>query len=164
MIVENIIGTSIMTVGMILWFIGVFSPVIPGVLFAFVSLFAMELSDYQPTIASYIVWAILLGVTMIADFVAPIITTKQRWWSKRSQWGWVIGWLLGIFGWPIGIFLWPILWAFIGEIIGTRSLSNARKASIGNLVWFLVTIGIKFFVMVRYLNVFIKWIFSVRFS
>jgi len=160
--IGEIVIAVLLAAALIAGFVWVFVPVIPGVLIVYISLYLLEFSAYPPNLTQYIRRSALLILTLIADAIAPIITTKQWWGSSRSQWWWLLGALGGIFLGPLGILVGPILWSFVGELIYTQNRKNALHASIGASIWFLVTIGVKFVAVIRYANERLLWIMKWR--
>ncbi|MCS6983005.1 MAG: DUF456 domain-containing protein [Candidatus Absconditabacterales bacterium] len=158
----EIIIAIIIAIALIIGCVGAFVPVVPGVLIAYISLYLLELSDYPPDLKQYIRRSGLLIITLIADALAPIITTKQWGGSSRSQWGGILGSFGGMFLGPIGILLGPILGSFLGELLYTQKRKNALQASIGASIGFLLTIGVKFVSILRYANDRWQWILQRR--
>lgn len=131
-----------------------FAPILPWPPVSLIGLVVLELTRYADFGTQFwIVMVLLTAVTIILDYVIPVVGTKKFGGSKIGTRGatiWLIVWL---FGWPLGIVIGPFLGAMIGELIIQRSLAEAFHSGLGSLVGFIVSTWLKFVVswlMLRY--------------
>lgn len=137
----------------ILWFliiicflgslIGVFMPVIPGVLFVWIGFLLYQFGVALPGqgLSAGFWW----GMGAITVFIVLADLLANIWFVKRyggSKWGVVasvIGLVIGpfIFAGPLGFLLGPILAVFLAEWIQNKNASLSIKISLGTLAAFL---------------------------
>ena len=111
------------------------------------------------TATQLIVWGALVALTLVLDYVVPIIGTKLFGGTKYGKWGSLIGSILGMFILPWGILLGPFLGAFIGELIGNQGTSDALKSGVGSFLGFIVGTGIKVVLCAYFIAVAIDGLF-----
>lgn len=125
--------------------VGVFLPVIPGLIIGFAGLLLYASVDgfehFHP-------WAVvLLGLLAVAgsllDNLAGVYGAKKFGATRWGIWGAVAGLLVGIFFGPVGIIVGPLCGALAGEMIGGREAGAAARAGVGTLVGFLSGVFIK---------------------
>jgi uncharacterized protein YqgC (DUF456 family) len=125
--------------------LGVFLPVIPGVMIAYAGLLLYAAVDGFQLFSPWVV--ILLGVLAVAgsllDNLAGVYGAKKFGATKWGVWGAVAGLLLGLFFGPFGIIIGPLFGALAGEMLGGREASAAARAGVGTLVGFLGGVFIK---------------------
>ncbi len=122
-------------------FFGVFIPFLPGVPLAWLGLFLYAFFTHFATISLTTV-LVFLGVTiltLILDFVAPILGAKRNHATKYGIIGASLGFLIGIFvlG-PLGIIAGPFLGAFAGEFFAGKKSGAALDSAIGTLKGFVL--------------------------
>lgn len=142
---------------------GVFLPFLPGVPIVWLglALYAYLTAFETLSLATVLVFLGLVVVTIIIDFIAPIIGAKTYKASRYGIAGSFLGMLLGIliFG-PLGIILGPLLGAFIGEFwLAHKEPQQAFKSSLGTLVGFLAGALIKTVLIFVMLGFFIAALF-----
>ncbi|WP_010134438.1 DUF456 domain-containing protein [Ochrovirga pacifica] len=145
----------LLTVGGIL---GSFLPVIPGPPTSWLGLLLLHLTSKVTTNWTFlgITLAIAIVVT-VADYVIPALGTKRFGGSKYGIWGSTIGLVVGLLFAPIGMILGLFLGALIGELMNdAKNLQKAFRASIGSVVGFLFSTGIKLILGIAYLIYFIR--------
>lgn len=128
----------VLSVLIVLSFVGLIYPIIPSVLFligAFL-LYGVFFS-FEPF--SWLFWAIqlsLVALLFVADYAASVIGVKKFGGSNYSVWGSTIGLIVGPFVIPvIGIIAGPFIGAFIAEIIfSKKSFKEAIKSGTGSVV------------------------------
>lgn len=138
-------------------FVGLFVPVIPSILLIWVGFLL-----YQFTIATIGLpmqfWLIALGLTIIlflADFFANKYFVGKFGGSKWSEWGAVIGVILGVFIYPpIGIIIVPFIIVLVIELIQKQPLRSAMLAAVGAIAGFLSGIFAKFMIQLVLIIVF----------
>lgn len=125
--------------------VGVFLPVIPGVIIAYAGLLLYAAVDGFQTFSPWVV--ILLGLLAVAgsllDNLAGVYGAKKFGATKWGIWGAVAGLLLGLFFGPLGIIFGPLFGALGGEMLGGREAGAAARAGVGTFVGFLGGVFIK---------------------
>ena len=138
--------------------IGSFLPIIPGPPTGWLGLLLLNLTSKVITD-----W-IFLGITLIvailvviADYITPVLGAKKFGGSKYGIWGSTIGLIIGLLFPPIGMILGLFLGALLGELIHDhKNMQKAVKASIGSVIGFFFSTGIKLIVGIVFLVYFIK--------
>lgn len=119
--------------------VGVFLPVIPGVIIAFAGLLLYAAVDGFQQFSPWVV--VLIGVLAVAgsllDNLAGIYGARKFGATRWGIWGAVAGLLLGLFFGPLGIIFGPLCGALAGEMLGGREPGEAAWAGVGTLVGFL---------------------------
>ncbi len=114
-------------------------PALPGPPLCLVGLLLQQLKTLPPFTATFLwLWAGVVIVLLVLDYVTPAYGTKKWGGSKFGIWGSTIGIFVGIWFGPVGIFLGPLVGAFIGEIIANKSMHQAWRAALGSFIGFLV--------------------------
>lgn len=138
--------------------IGSFLPVIPGPPTGWLGLLLLHLTSAVPTDWNFL--GITLAVALLVfvlDYIIPALSTKKFGGTKYGIWGSTIGLIAGLLLTPIGMIVGLFLGAFIGEMINdSRDVQKALKASIGSVVGFFFSSGIKFIVGCVFLYYFIN--------
>ena len=90
------------------------------------------------------VWAIVMIVVTVLDYVVPPIITKRMGGTKYAERGSIYGMILGMILTPIGMILGAFLGAFAAElIVAKRQVDEALKAALGTFIGFILGTGIK---------------------
>jgi uncharacterized protein YqgC (DUF456 family) len=114
-------------------------PALPGPPLCFVGLLLQQFKSVPPFTATFLwLWAGVVVVLVVLDYVTPVYGTKKWGGSKLGIWGSTIGLIAGMWFGPVGIFLGPFVGAFIGEVIANKSMRQAWKAALGSFIGFLV--------------------------
>ena len=96
-----------------------------------------------------IVWAIVVAIVSVIDYVVPMWFTKVTGGSKYAERGALVGLIAGIILTPIGMILGSFLGAFLFERYYTRKgAGQALKAAIGSFLGFITGTGLKTIVAV----------------
>ncbi len=96
-----------------------------------------------------IVWAIVVAIVSVIDYVVPMWFTKVTGGSKYAERGALVGLIAGIILTPIGMILGSFLGAFLFELYYTRQgAGQALKAAIGSFLGFITGTGLKTIVAV----------------
>ena len=133
---------------MLAWLIGSIAPVLPWPLLSFVGLLILTYGAHADISTTFLL--IMLGATiisMVTDYVLPIIGTKKWGWSKRgTRWStcWLVLWVFILP--PRGMIIFPLLGAFLGEMIIKQSFSASRKAAIWSFTGNVLSTVIKLIV------------------
>ena len=140
-VVLIIIGILLLLIG----FAGCIIPGVPGPPIAYIGLLIQVFKTENPFTTKFlIIWALIMVVVSLLDYVVPVIGTKKFGGSKRGIWGSVIGLFIGIFFFPpIGLIIGPFLGAFIGELTGGKETQSALKAGFGSFIGFITGVALK---------------------
>ena len=135
-IIWIIVGAICLLVGLA----GCFLPALPGPPLSYVGMILLHLTDkVQFTATQLIVWAILVIIVQVLDYLTPLIGTKYSGGSKWGNRGCIAGTVIGIFLFPPwGIIFGPLVGAVIGELLGGKLTHEALKAGLGAFVGFLL--------------------------
>lgn len=144
--------------------IGSFLPVIPGPPTGWVGLLLLHLTDGIPNNWTFLAVTFVVAIIVfIADYIIPVLGTKKFGGTKYGIWGSTIGLIIGLIFTPIGMILGLFLGAFIGELINNaKDVQKALKASLGSVIGFFFSTGIKLVVGVVFLVYFINILIEHR--
>ncbi|SNS55160.1 hypothetical protein SAMN05421640_0630 [Ekhidna lutea] len=123
-------------------------PPLPGPLLTYGAMICTHAvsNDTQFSTTSFIVWAIIGIIIMVADFILPVAATKKFGGTKAGVIGGMIGVVAGILlPIPFGIILGPLLGAIIGDLYGGNRIKSAFKSGFGSFLGFLVATSLKLF-------------------
>jgi uncharacterized protein len=146
-----VLGIALILVGLV----GSIMPLLPGPPIAFAGLLLQQLRDPNPFTAKFLwIWAGIVLVSLVLDYLIPIWGTKRYGGTKYGVWGTTLGFLLAFWMGPLGVILGPFIGAFVGEMIGGQTSKKSLKAAWGSFVGFLLGSLLKIiicFVMLYYL-------------
>lgn len=146
-----VLGIAFILVGIV----GSLLPLLPGPPIAFAGLLMQQLRDPNPFTSKFLwIWAGIVVVSMVLDYLIPIWGTKRYGGTKYGVWGTTLGFLLAFWMGPLGVVLGPFIGAFVGEMIGGQTSKKSLKAAWGSFVGFLFGSLLKIilcFVMLYYL-------------
>lgn len=113
-------------------YIGLILPVLPGIVFIFSGLLLAAWIDGFSKVSeiTMIVVGVLSLLVWAVDFVASYFTAKKARASKLALVGTIIGALLGILGGIVGLIVGPIIGAVIGEFISRRNSTDAARVGL----------------------------------
>jgi len=154
-IILIIIGATCVLLGII----GSFLPVLPGPPLAYVGLLLLHFTDrVQFSTHSLLVWLVLVGLTIVADYLLPIFGVKKWKGSNWGNFGCIVGTIIGIFVFPPwGIIVGPFLGATIGELLfAGKKFSEALRAGFGAFMGFLLGLVFKLSVCGFFAYTFVK--------
>ena len=156
-IIWIIVGAICLLVGLA----GCFLPALPGPPLSYVGMILLHLTDkVQFTATQLIVWAILVIIVQVLDYLTPLIGTKYSGGSKWGNRGCIAGTVIGIFLFPPwGIIFGPLVGAVIGELLGGKLTHEALKAGLGAFVGFLLGVILKVSLCGYFVVVFISALF-----
>ncbi len=114
-------------------------PLIPGPPIAYIGLLLQQLREDKPFTTNFLIlWAVIVVVSLVFDYLIPIWGTKKFGGTKYGVWGCTLGFLAAFWLGPWGIIIGPFVGAFVGEMIAQKDSSIALKAAIGSFVGFLM--------------------------
>ncbi len=120
--------------------LGVFLPLLPGVPLAWLGLFIYALGTgfERISITTTVVFFILMLLSLLLDFITPMLGASKYRASKYGIIGAFIGFTVGIFVFGFwGIILGPLAGAFLGELIARRPPRQAFKSALGAFLGFV---------------------------
>lgn len=98
----------------------------------------------EMSLKTLIVWAVVVAIVSVVDYVVPMYFTKVTGGSKYAERGALVGLIAGIILTPVGMILGSFLGAFLFELYYTRKgASQALKAAIGSFLGFITGTGLK---------------------
>lgn len=121
-------------------FVGIIIPVLPGVLFVWLGLMFISWLDGWQTvpISTVVVFGLLTIAVMVIQQVAGVAGAKRFGASRLGLIGCTAGLLIGLLvGGPIGIIAGPAIGAFVGEMIAGRTSRAASRAAMGSMLGLL---------------------------
>ena len=129
------LGIILVVVGIV----GSLLPLLPGPPVAYVGLLIQQFREPAPFTTQFLlIWAGIVVVSLILDYLIPIWGTKKFGGTKYGVWGCTIGFLLAFWMGPLGIIIGPFLGAFVGEMIAWQDSRKSFKAALGSFVGFLM--------------------------
>ena len=114
-------------------------PALPGPPVAYIGMLLFHFTDrLQFTPKQLVVWAVLVILVQLLDYVIPMLGSKYAGGTRWGSWGCVAGTVAGLFFPPWGIVLGPFLGAVAGELLGDKDLKYALRSGAGALAGFLL--------------------------
>lgn len=126
-----------------------FIPIIPAVLLLWAGFFLYHfmIDTNELSIIFWVTSGVLTVVMFIADFLTNRYYVQKYGGSKISEWGAVIGIIVGTFIYPpIGMILLPLLIVFSLELLQKKTVKEAVKAMYGAFLGFLSGVFAKVFI------------------
>ncbi len=121
---------------------GIVLPFIPGgLLAAWIGLFIFAIGTgfERISIATVVIFFLVVLVTMAIDFFAPMLVAGKFRASKWGIFGAMLGSFLGIFIMGLwGIVLGPFFGAILGELTGGKDYKQALKIGLGTLIGLII--------------------------
>lgn len=119
-------------------FAGSILPLLPGPPVAYVGLLIQQLRDPDPFSSKFLwIWAGIVVVSLILDYLIPIWGTKKFGGTKYGVWGCTLGFLLAFWMGPLGVIIGPFIGAFFGEMLAGQTAHRSFRAAMGSFVGFL---------------------------
>ena len=120
-------------------------PALPGPPLSYAALLALHFTArHQLSTRLLIIWAIVVIVVTLLDYLVPVWGAKKFGASKRGVWGSVIGLVVGLFIFPpFGIIIGPFAGAVIGELTSGKQSGDAMYAGFGSFAGFLTGVLLK---------------------
>jgi uncharacterized protein len=140
----------------VLGFIGLALPILPGVVLIFSGLLLGAWVDGFARVSevTMVVIAAIALIAWVLDFFASYITAKKARASKLALWGTLIGAVLGVFAGVIGLIIGPIIGAIIGELIAMRNAGDATRVGVAAGLGFVLALVIKFVLSLLAISIF----------
>ena len=130
---------SIGVILIILAILGSILPLLPGPPIAYVGLLIQQFREPEPFTAKFLwIWAGIVVVSLILDYLIPIWGTKKFGGTKYGVWGCTIGFLLAFWMGPWGVIVGPFIGAFVGEMIARQDSRKSFKAALCSFVGFML--------------------------
>lgn len=126
---------------MLVGFIGVFAPILPGIPLAWLGLFiyAIGTGFERISVTTIIVFAAITALILLLDFLAPMLGAKKFQASRYGVLGAFLGLIVGIIFLGFwGIIIGPFLGAFLLEWLSKRKAKGALKAAFGTFIGYIV--------------------------
>ena len=135
------LGTVCLLVGLA----GCFLPVLPGPPVSYAGLLLLHFTDkVQFSTTQLILWALLVVIVQVLDYVTPMLGTRYSGGGKWGNWGCMVGTIAGLFIFPPwGVLIGPFAGAVIGELLGGKRSVEAFKAGLGAFLGFLLSVVVK---------------------
>ncbi len=137
-------------------------PVLPGLPVSYVGLLLLHASSYGDFSRNFlIVWALIVAVMIVIEYLIPKWGTKKYGGTKAGQRGALIGTIAGLFVFPpFGLIIGPFAGAFIGELmVDINNRDKAFRSAWGSLMGFLAGSLLKVVVALVMLFYFVKeWV------
>jgi uncharacterized protein len=128
-------------VGLLLVVLGILGsifPLLPGPPLAYLGLLLQQFRSIKPfSLQFMLIWAMIVGVVILLDYLVPIYGTKKFGGSKYGIWGCTLGFIAAFWMGPWGIIFGPFIGAFIGEYIAQKDSKQATRAALGSFAGFL---------------------------
>jgi uncharacterized protein len=122
----------------ILGILGSIFPLLPGPPLCYLGLLLQQFRAEKPfSVQFMLVWAVIIGVVILLDYLVPIYGTKKFGGSKYGIWGCTLGFIAAFWMGPLGIIFGPFIGAFIGEYIAQKDSTQAMRAAFGAFTGFL---------------------------
>lgn len=137
-------------------FVGLFVPILPGIVFIFAGLLLGAWIDHF-TLVSQTTMVIIGVIALMAwavDFFASYFTVKKAKASKLALIGTLVGALLGILGGVVGLIIGPIIGAAVGEYISRRNTGDATRVGIAAGLGFILALVVKLVLAIMVLSIF----------
>ncbi|MCD7973920.1 MAG: DUF456 domain-containing protein [Candidatus Azobacteroides sp.] len=126
--------------------VGCVIPAIPGPPLSWLGLLMMKFTSQLGGKISWnwiIIWAVIVVLVSILDYLLPIWSTKKMGGTKPGIWGATIGMVIGMLFLPWGLILGPFLGALVGESLTRPDKKDSFKAAFGTFIGFASSAGIK---------------------
>lgn len=124
---------------LLLGIVGCLMPFLPGPPLAYASLLLLQVSSHKPYTENFlIIWALVTGMVLLADYYIPIWSAKKFGGTKSGVWGATIGLIAGIFFFPpFGLIIGPFIGAFAGEMLNKQGSEKAFRSALGSFIGFV---------------------------
>jgi uncharacterized protein YqgC (DUF456 family) len=126
-------------------FVGLFVPILPGIVFIFAGLLLGAWIDNFALVSetTMIIIGLITLMAWAVDFFGSYFTAKKAKASKLALLGTLIGALFGILAGVVGLIVGPIIGAAVGEYIARRNSSDATRVGIAAGLGFVLALVVK---------------------
>lgn len=145
----------------IIGFVGVVLPALPGAILIFAGLVLAAWADgfMRVSVWTLVVIGVIGAASYGIDFVAAALGAKRLGASPRAMVGAGLGTLLGLFFGLPGLLIGPFIGAVIGELSAHRDLKKAGKAGLAAWIGFaigaVVKVGFAFLMLAIFIAAFV---------
>lgn len=136
-------------------------PIIPAVLLLWGGflLYHFMIDTESLSVIFWVTSAVLTGVLFLAEFWTNRYYVKKYGGSKTSEWGAVVGIIIGTFLFPpLSIIILPLLFVFFIELIERKTVKKATFAMYGAFLGFLSGVFAKIFIQLMMIIFFMSQI------
>ena len=158
MVLEIILITS-GAILLLLGLVGSIIPALPGPPLSYVGILLLHFTDrVQFETSQLVIWLIVVLLTVVADYLLPVLGVKVWKGSKWGNIGCIIGTIIGIFIIPPwGLIIGPFIGAVLGELlVAKKNTSDAIVAGLGAFIGFLLGTVFKFVVCFWFIYCFVE--------
>lgn len=137
---------TLIIIAFVVSFIGLVIPFFPATLLVWIGflLYAFLINSGSLSMMFWISMAILTIILLISDILTNKYFVGKFGGSKKSEWGAIIAFIVGIFIYPpIGIIVLPFIVVYMIEYSVTRSNKHALRSATGTIIAFFSTIFVK---------------------
>ncbi len=116
-------------------------PALPGPPLSYAGLLLLHFTErVQFTTTQLVLWLLLVLLTLLADYLLPVLGVKKWNGSKWGNIGCITGTVAGLFLFPPwGVILGPFLGAVLGELLfAGKKAPEALKAGFGAFIGFVL--------------------------
>ncbi|MFW5431919.1 MAG: DUF456 domain-containing protein [Methylophilaceae bacterium] len=140
----------------IVGFVGLLLPILPGIVFIFAGLLLAAWVDHFELVSksTMVIIGVISLLAWAVDFFASYFTVKQAKASRLALIGTIIGALLGILGGVVGLIIGPIIGAAVGEFISRRNSGDAARVGIAAGLGFVLALVAKLVLAIIVLSIF----------
>jgi len=140
----------------VIGFVGLLVPIIPGIALIFSGLLlAAWIDDFtRVSETTMIVIGVISLFAWAVDFFASLFTVKKAKASKLALIGTLIGAVLGILGGVIGLIIGPVIGAVVGEFIARKNSGDAARVGLAAGLGFVVALVAKLVIAMIVLSIF----------
>ena len=124
----------------VLGFIGIIAPALPGPAFVYLGIVLMAWAHGFERIGFgfLVATGVLTALVLLVDFAAGAVGAKRFGGSAWGVGGAVVGVVVGLFVFPpFGMILGPLIGAIVGELIAGKTTGEAARAGWGSFLGFL---------------------------
>ncbi|MDR1525536.1 MAG: DUF456 domain-containing protein [Tannerella sp.] len=157
--VSEILLIALGAVCLITGLLGSIIPALPGPPLSYAGLLLLHFTErVQFTTTQLVLWLLLVTLTILADYMLPVLGVKKWNGSKWGNIGCIAGMIAGIFIIPPwGLIIGPFLGAVLGELLfAGKKAPEAFKAGFGAFLGFILGMIFKLSVCGWFIFCFIK--------
>jgi uncharacterized protein len=147
---------SIAALLVVLGFVGLLVPILPGIALIFSGLLLGAWIDDFARVSgvTMIVIGVITLLAWVIDFFASYFTAKKAKASKLALFGTLIGAVVGILGGVIGLIIGPVIGAVVGELISRKNSNDAARVGVAAGLGFVVALVAKLLLAILMMLIF----------